>query len=417
MAGYFGNIPTPQATQTRDTFTATASQTSFATSGYTVGMLDVYLNGIKLASADFTATNGSDVVLASGASTGDIVEVVSFSTFETNSGVFTGDFSVDSPTFKVDSSNNRVGIGETTPLDLLQLTTTNGESNIRLHRQDTAIVNDDNYGTINWTGADSDSNADGIRGFISGKAQGTGGGFKMEFGTAAGGTAIGSDPRMLINADGVLLVGRTGSISSGGVTSDHTFEQLTDAQWVLATHSDKTNNYGIAPYYATAHDGSGNHFLYCTDASANRLKIQSDGDVKNHDNSYGSTSDERIKQDIKDANSQWDDIKALKIRNYKKKDDVRQYKDKAWEQIGVIAQELEAAGMNKLVSEGEPCEHDIKSSAEFGTLNEDGTIKEVKSKVKDVKYSVLYMKAVKALQEAMIRIETLETKVKALEAK
>ena len=38
----------------------------------------------------------------------------------------------------------------------------------------------------------------------------------------------------------------------------------------------------------------------------------SDGDVVNHDNSYGSISDERIKQDITDANSQWDDIKALK---------------------------------------------------------------------------------------------------------
>ena len=223
--------------------------------------------------------------------------------------------------------------------------------------------------------------------------------------------------RLVIDSSGRIVCGRAAPISSGGVSSDHTFEQLTDARWAIATHSDKTNNYGIAPYYATAHDGTGNHFLNCTDTGANRLKIRSDGDVQNHDNSYGSTSDERIKQDIKDANSQWDDIKALKIRNYKKKDDVRQYKDKAWEQIGVIAQELEASGMNKLVSEGEPCEHDIKSSAEFGTLNEDGTIKEVKSKVKDVKYSVLYMKAVKALQEAMARIETLETKVAALEAK
>ena len=34
---------------------------------------------------------------------------------------------------------------------------------------------------------------------------------------------------------------------------------------------------------------------------------------------------------------------------------------------------------------------------------------------KSVKYSILYMKAVKALQEAMERIETLEAKVTALE--
>jgi len=39
------------------------------------------LNGVKLASADYTATNGSDVVLASGAATGDILEVVAFTTF------------------------------------------------------------------------------------------------------------------------------------------------------------------------------------------------------------------------------------------------------------------------------------------------------------------------------------------------
>ena len=35
--------------------------------------------------------------------------------------------------------------------------------------------------------------------------------------------------------------------------------------------------------------------------------------------------------------------------------------------------------------------------------------------LKSVKYSILYMKAIKALQEAMERIETLEAKVTALE--
>ena len=42
-------------------------------------------------------------------------------------------------------------------------------------------------------------------------------------------------------------------------------------------------------------------------------------------------------------------------------------------------------------------------------------VKEQKTTVKSVNYSILYMKAVKALQEAMTRIETLEAKVKALE--
>ena len=192
-----------------------------------------------------------------------------------------------------------------------------------------------------------------------------------------------------------------------------------------------------------APDDNTSTFLYADDGdgSTNRIRIDSDGDVKNHDNSYGSTSDERIKQDITDANSQWDDIKAVKVRNFKKKDDVRQYGDKAWSQIGVIAQELETVSP-KLIRENSVSVGDILSSDEFGTLEddldnpksyyEDGDtipngkkvgdakeyhkkVKEQKTTVKSVNYSILYMKAVKALQEAMTRIETLESKVKALE--
>ena len=76
MSGYIGTQPVPQATQTRDAFTATAGQTSFTTSGYTPNFLDVYLNGVKLAAADYTASNSVDVVLTVGAALNDILEVV-----------------------------------------------------------------------------------------------------------------------------------------------------------------------------------------------------------------------------------------------------------------------------------------------------------------------------------------------------
>ena len=87
------------------------------------------------------------------------------------------------------------------------------------------------------------------------------------------------------------------------------------------------------------------------DSSAERGHIYSDGDMRNHDGTFSQASDERIKQNVTDANSQWDDIKAIRFINYKAKDDVRQYGDAAWEQIGVIAQELEAAGMDKLIKQ------------------------------------------------------------------
>ena len=82
MSGYIGAIPTPQATQSRDVYTATSNQTTFTTQGYTPNFVSVYLNGVHLARADFTATNGSDVVLASGATADDVVEIVSFGTFK-----------------------------------------------------------------------------------------------------------------------------------------------------------------------------------------------------------------------------------------------------------------------------------------------------------------------------------------------
>ena len=49
---------------------------------YDAGFIDVYLNGVKLANADFTATSGTSVVLASGASVNDILMVVAYGTFQ-----------------------------------------------------------------------------------------------------------------------------------------------------------------------------------------------------------------------------------------------------------------------------------------------------------------------------------------------
>jgi hypothetical protein len=61
------------------TFTATAAQTTFTVS-YTVGLVEVFLNGAKLSGADFTATNGTSIVLASGANAGDTVDVIAYGT-------------------------------------------------------------------------------------------------------------------------------------------------------------------------------------------------------------------------------------------------------------------------------------------------------------------------------------------------
>ena len=62
-------------TYSRTTFTATAGQTSF-TATYTVGYVQVYLNGVLLNPADYTASSGTAVVLATAAALGDLVDVI-----------------------------------------------------------------------------------------------------------------------------------------------------------------------------------------------------------------------------------------------------------------------------------------------------------------------------------------------------
>ena len=121
--------------------------------------------------------------------------------------------------------------------------------------------------------------------------------------------------------------------------------------------------------------------------------VYSNGNVVNTNNSYGAISDIKLKENIVDANSQWDDLKALQVRNYNFKE------GQTHTQIGLIAQEAE------LVSPGLVSESPDRD--EEG--NDLGTV------TKSINYSVLYMKAVKALQEAMERIEVLEAKVNALE--
>jgi hypothetical protein len=100
-----------------------------------------------------------------------------------------------------------------------------------------------------------------------------------------------------------------------------------------------------------------------------------------------------MKTDIVDAGSQWSDIKALRFRKFKMKDD-----PSGLVQLGVVAQEVE------LTSPGLVDEHQDRDAEgnDLGTTT------------KSVKTSVLLMKAAVALQEAMARIETLEAEVAAL---
>jgi hypothetical protein len=123
-------------------YTATSGQTTFsgsddnsATLSYTASNIIVTLNGITLENGtDYTASNGTSIVLTVGASAGDELNVVAFKSFTVSDtvaastgGTFNGnvavngDLTVDTNTLYVDSANNNVGIGTTSPLGKLEV--------------------------------------------------------------------------------------------------------------------------------------------------------------------------------------------------------------------------------------------------------------------------------------------------------
>ena len=149
-------------------------------------------------------------------------------------------------------------------------------------------------------------------------------------------------------------------------------------------------------------------------AGTNSILIHTNGNIQNTNNSYGSISDIKLKENIADASSQWDDIKAIQIRNYNFKEDTGH---PTYTQIGVVAQEIETVspGLVYETPDSETVQVPVLDENGEAVLDENGEAKlttedrDLGTVTKSVNYSVLYMKAVKALQEAQTRIETLET--------
>ena len=244
---------------------------------------------------------------------------------------------------------------------------------------------------------------------------------------------------ILFKLQGANSSNSAGTIGFNSSNSDgNFFEAVNPQSGVYSTRLQASASsgtiYGMQIFFSgQVPDNNTSQFLVCSDSTAVRLRIYADGDVVNHDNSYGSTSDERIKEQIADASSQWDDVKAMKIRKYKMKEDVAKGDSDAHWRLGVVAQELEAASMSGLVKPEVLYTSDDQEVKDYLYTQKDkdqglipdgkdvgdvqiakkanvGDIKDYKS----VKYSILYMKAIKALQEAMTRIETLEAEVTAL---
>ena len=315
----------------------------------------------------------------------------------------------------VQGSNGHIGINTSSPTYALNIS--NSAGNMRIKTTDSANVANASTSLLEFHGS---NNRAGYVGFVGGDMivhtdtysagdikLNTNGSVRMRI-TSAGNVGIGtSSPSEKLSVSGVVTMGGLQStysqksfIKSNNANS-YTLE-------VFNTSSNPLNQYITdVSFSAASPDNSGAKFFQMRDSTTARVNINSDGDIFNHDGTYGTISDERIKQNIVDASSQWNDIKNIRVRKYKKKHDVIQYgEENAPNEIGVISQELETVSPG-LIKED-------KADSSHAELHEDFTGDNPQN-VKYVKYSILYMKSIKALQEAMTRIETLETKVTTLE--
>jgi len=255
-----------------------------------------------------------------------------------------------------------------TASELLQVANSNG-GKISLLRNDSSIASGNEVGVITWYSADGNTQpVASVACFADADHATNDKPGRLVFSTTADG---GSSPSERLRVD-----------SAGAISTDNSAYAF--------FRSDSTTTTSLTLRKDASAADAVDYFQCRNTANTLQLVIQGDGDVYNVNNTYGSLSDSKLKENIVDASSQWSDIKNLQVRRYNFTE-TSGYPTHT--QIGLIAQEVETVSPG-LVNDNPDVDED---GNDLGTVT------------KSVRYSVLYMKAVKALQEAMDRIETLET--------
>jgi hypothetical protein len=302
-------------------YTATAAQTTFsgaddnsATLSYTVANLIVTLNGVVLDNGgDYTATNGTSVVLTSGAAAGDLLQVIAFKSFTvadmvpaSTGGTFAGNVAVtgdltiadkiihaddtntairfpaaDTVTVetdgtervRVDSSGN-VGIGVTAPTGDGTALHVNGSSFATLHLT--------NSTTGAAAGDGFDIVMDGSEALLRNRESAA-----MKFATAG-------TERARIDASGYLLANTTGLSGTPGVI---TANGVIGVAYSFRSHAEDTGNNGQIGFT----NPNGLVGLISTDGSSTI---------------YATSSDYRLKEDVQPMVGASDRLMALKPVNF-----------------------------------------------------------------------------------------------------
>jgi hypothetical protein len=145
------------------------------------------------------------------------------------------------------------------------------------------------------------------------------------------------------------------------------------------------------------------HFVGAQAGFGNRIQIFGNGNVQNSNNSYGSISDVKLKENIIDATPKLEDLLKVKIRNYN-------LIGEETKQLGVIAQEIEEI-FPGLVDESEDFEN-VEITDEEGNITKER--QSLGTTTKSVKYSVFVPMLIKAIQEQQSQIQELKAEIEIL---
>jgi hypothetical protein len=257
----------------------------------------------------------------------------------------------------------------------------------------TIVANGDILGEIRFAGADgTDLQTNGA--LIRAEVDGTPGSNDMPgrlvFSTTADGASSPTE-RMRITNNGLFKFSSDG-VYTGIDSNSHGIRQTLTGEWIFDTvNANASSPYGISILYNSASpNGTSNAFLNCEDTTTSRLVIRSNGGIANYSANNVNLSDVNAKKDIAPAAGTWDCLKEWEIVNFRYKDQP----DDADLNMGVIAQQV------------------AESCPEVITVFQEAT--EDQPEKLGVKDQQMMWMAIKALQEAQLRIESLEAEVAAL---
>jgi hypothetical protein len=406
MGGYIGSSVgnVANAAERKQTYSITTATTSLTGLAYTPTKVHVFHNGVRLVDGtDYTATNGTSITLTNAAQNGDEVVVISYPSFQTsdtvsaaNGGTFAGNVAFSGTTTGLDVN------GTDLILDA------DGDSKIEASTDDTITVHTagsermrlDSSGNVGiGTAAPTTFSGFKTLHFKNGSGdaislvESDGGVISQEIASDSTGVTLGSrsnhnlrittndTERMRIASDGALLLSTTSNPSGGKLAIDYARGSSAGMRIKDTVGSGGTGV--IADFYNSSNNSMG---------------------AITHDSSnitYGGTSDYRLKENI---NYTWDGItkvKELKPARFTWIDNP---------DVGIIdgflAHEVSSVVPKAVVGQ--------KDASETYT-DEDGN-EQTKIIPQQLDQSKLVPLLTKALQEAITKIETLETKVAALEA-